>query len=161
MKPPVRLGAVGIKHDPRFNGWLAGISLIAAFPVSLGFALSANSYVALACFMGLKFLMTLHLGPIIALCYAQVPDRMRAMTSAAISMLIGIAGTGIGGFLVGALSDAFLAGQGDQSLRYALASISLGLPIGGVAAWMAARTMKPFTSPTAPIQLSAKQTHAH
>lgn len=132
------------KANPRFNGWFAGLGLIASFPFGVGFALTANPYVALACFVVVKFMMTLHLGPIISLCYAQVPVAMRAMMSATIGMVIGLSGMGIGGTVAGYVSQAFAAGYGDKSLQPALALISLCLLVGGFAAIMAGRTAKPL-----------------
>lgn len=128
--------------NPRFNSWLAAFGLFAAFPFAMLFCFAVNPYVALASFVAVKFFMTLHLGPIIALCFAQVPVRMRAMMSATINMFIGMAGTGIGGTLGGFLSEAFQPSYGDQSLRYALAVTSTGLLVGAVAALMAGRTAK-------------------
>jgi predicted MFS family arabinose efflux permease len=132
------------KANPRFNGWFAGLGLLGAFPFALGFALSANPYVALACFVVVKFMMTLHLGPIIALCFAQVPVAMRAMIAATIYMFIGLAGTGIGGTLAGYVSQAFAADYGDKSLQPALAVLSCCLLVGGLAAIMAGQTAKPL-----------------
>ena len=132
------------KANPRFNGWFAGLGLITAFPFALLFTQVSNPYVALACFVVVKFMMTLHLGPIIALCYAQVPVAMRAMMSATINMFIGLAGTGIGGTVAGYLSKAYEADYGDKSLQPALATVSLCLLVGGVAAIMAGRTAKPL-----------------
>lgn len=128
---------------PAFNGVLAAVGLLVAFPFALAFALSGNAYVALVCFMVVKFMMTLHLGPIMSLSFAQVPHNMRATMSAMINMFIGIAGTGIGGTLAGVLSLAFAAQHGDMSLRYALAILSGCLVIGGFAALMAGRTVVP------------------
>lgn len=132
------------KANPRFNGWFAGLGLIASFPFGVSFALTANPYVALACFVVVKFMMTLHLGPIISLCYAQVPVAMRAMMSATIGMVIGLSGMGIGGTVAGYVSQAFAADYGDKSLQPALALISLCLLVGGFAAIMAGRTAKPL-----------------
>ncbi|RDV06607.1 MFS transporter [Sphingorhabdus pulchriflava] len=132
------------KDNPRFNGWFAGLGLLAAFPLAMLFVYSANPYVALACFVGMKFVMTLHLGPIIALSFAQVPVAMRAMMSATINMLIGLAGTGVGGTLTGFLSEAYAPGFGEMSLRPALATLSCCLIVGGIAAIMAGRTAKPL-----------------
>jgi MFS family permease len=132
------------KDNPRFNGMLASGGLLLAFPFALLFALADDVNVSLASFMVLKFVITLHLGPIIALAFAQVPASMRAMTSAAINMFISLAGTGLGVFLAGALSEHFTAQYGHLSLRYSLATLSGGLLIGGVAAWMAARTARPL-----------------
>ena len=88
--------------------------------------------------------MTLHLGPIIALSFAQVPVAMRAMTQATINMLIGLAGTGVGGTLAGFLSQAFTPAYGDKSLQPALALISCCLVVGGFAAIMAGRSARPL-----------------
>ena len=130
------------KDNPRFNGWFAGLGLVAAFPMALLFIWSPNPYVALAAFVGMKFVMTLHLGPIIALCFAQVPVAMRAMMSATINMIIGLAGTGIGGTMTGVLSQAFSASYGEMSLRPAMTVLACCLLVGGIAAIMAGRTAK-------------------
>jgi MFS family permease len=130
--------------NPRFNGWFAGLGLIGAFPFALGFALTSNPYISLACFVVVKFMMTLHLGPIIALCYAQVAVAMRAMITATIYMFIGLAGTGVGGTVAGLLSSAFAPTYGEKSLQPALAAISLCLLVGGIAAIMAGRTARPL-----------------
>ncbi len=132
------------KADPRFNGWFAGLGLLASFPLGVGFALSSDAYVALACFVVVKFMMTLHLGPIIALCYAQVPVAMRATMSATIGMVIGLAGTGVGGTVAGYVSQAFAADYGDKSLQPALVLISCCLLVGGIAAIVAGRTARPL-----------------
>lgn len=132
------------KDNLSFNGWFAGLGLLTAFPFALFFALTSNPYVALACFVGVKFMMTLHLGPIIALCFAQVPVAMRAIMSATITMFIGLAGTGIGGTLAGFLSKAYEPSFGRLSLQPALATLSICLLIGGIAAIMAGRTAKPL-----------------
>jgi MFS family permease len=132
------------RDNPGFNGWFAGLGLLAAFPFSLGFILSPDTDVSLACLLALNFLMTLHLGPIIALCFSQVPTAMRAVMSATINMFIGLAGTGIGGTLAGTLSDLYTARFGTLSLRYSLLTFSGGLLIGGLAAIMAGRTAKPL-----------------
>jgi MFS family permease len=132
------------KANPGFNGWFAGLGLLVAFPFALMFALSPSPYVALACFVVVKFMMTLHLGPIISLSFAQVPVAMRAMMSATINMFIGLAGTGLGGTLAGYVSQYFAADYGEKSLQPALAVLSVCLLVGGFAAIMAGRTARPL-----------------
>lgn len=132
------------KANPGFNGWFAGLGLLAAFPFAIGFAFTPNPYVALICFVVVKFMMTLHLGPIISLCFAQVPLSMRAMMSATINMFIGLAGTGIGGTLAGFVSQLYAPAYGDKSLQPALATLSCCLLVGGFAAIMAGRTARPL-----------------
>lgn len=130
--------------NPRFNGWFAGIGLLVSFPFGVGFALSSNPYLALGCFVVVKFMMTLHLGPIISLCFAQVPVQMRAMMSATINMFISLAGVGLGGTVAGYLSKAFTPGYGALSLQPSLAILSGCLVVGGIAAIMAGKTAKPL-----------------
>lgn len=130
--------------NPRFQGWLAGAALLIAFPAALMFALSPNAYVALACFIVVKFAMSLHLPPVMALCFVQVPVRMRAIMSATITMIIGLAGTGIGGTLAGVLSQHFAPAWAELSLRPAMATISLFLLVGGVCAILAGLTARPL-----------------
>lgn len=130
--------------NPAFNGWFAGLGLLVSFPFGIGFALTSNPYLALGCFVVVKFMMTLHLGPIIALCFAQVPVEMRAIMSATINMFIGIAGVGFGGTVAGYLSKAFTPSYGDLSLQPSLAILSGCLLVGGIAAIMAGLTAKPI-----------------
>jgi predicted MFS family arabinose efflux permease len=148
------------KADPRFSGWFAGISLLLSFPFALAFALWPTPWVALGCFVVVKFTMTLHLPPIINLCYAQVPVTMRAMMSASISMVISLAGVGMGGTLAGVASDAFAGGYGDRSLQPALALLSCCLLVGGAAAIMAGRTARPIEEEAAgPAAVAAGPSH--
>lgn len=128
--------------NPRFNGWFAGLGLLGSFPFGLGFALASDPYIALGCFVVVKFLMTLHLGPIMSLCYEQVPLATRAMTAATVGMVIGLAGMGIGGTVTGFVSEAFTTTYGERSLQPALALLSTCLVFGGIAAIMAGRTAR-------------------
>jgi MFS family permease len=132
------------KDNPRFNGWFAGLGLLVAFPLALVFIWSPDPSVALGAFVCMNFVMTLHLGPIIAISFGQVPVAMRAMISATINLIIGLSGTGIGGTMTGVLSQAFAASHGSMSLRPALSVLSGCLIVGGVAAIMAGRTAKPL-----------------
>lgn len=132
------------KGDPSFNGKFAAVGLVASFPFAVGFALSASATVSLLCFVGVKFLMTLHLAPIQALCFAQVPITMRAMMSATIGMVITLAGVGLGTAIVGALSDGLRETWGEESLRYSLLLVSGGLLLGAIGAWRAGVTAKPI-----------------
>jgi MFS family permease len=131
------------KDNPRANGYIATGGLLLAFPLALSFALVESVVVALACFLLLKFLMTLWLAPSIALAFAHVPPEMRATTSAVLTMCINLAGVGVGTLLIGIMSDSFSQAYGDQSLRYALAWLSIGLLFAAAAAFMAARTSDP------------------
>ncbi len=55
-----------------------------------------------------------------AIAHSVVEPDMRAMSSALLILLINLFGLGFGPLIVGALSDAFQASTGNQSLRYAM-----------------------------------------
>ncbi len=55
-----------------------------------------------------------------AIAHSVVEPDMRAMSSALLILLINLFGLGFGPLIVGALSDAFHASAGNQSLRYAM-----------------------------------------
>jgi MFS family permease len=54
-----------------------------------------------------------------------LPPASRALGAAILLFCINIIGLGLGPFMVGVLSDYFSGQYGDQSLRYALISVSL------------------------------------
>tara|TARA_R110000823_G_scaffold68013_4_gene158118 strand:- start:59 stop:628 length:570 start_codon:yes stop_codon:yes gene_type:complete len=128
-------------HNLSFNAKLAGWSLLAAFPFTLAFVFLPGSVGALISFVLLKFLMTLWVAPVTTMAFAIVPAGMRATVSALINLLIILSGIGFGTFLAGALSDAYAGAFGEQSIRYALATITVGLLVGAFGAFMAARTV--------------------
>lgn len=130
-------------NRPRFNGWFSGLGLLVAYPAALTFALTSSAGVALACFVVVKFMMTLHLGPILSISYSQVSADKRATLAASVNMIIGLAGTGVGGTLAGVLSGAFAADYAELSLQPALAILATFLLIGAVAAIMAGQRARP------------------
>jgi MFS family permease len=129
------------KDNPRFNGWLSAVGLLAAIPFALGFALLSDARLALLCFVGLKFFMTLWVPPTLALVFSLVPAEMRATISAVFNLFIILAGVGLGTMVVGVLSDAYTLSFGDEAIRYSLVTMTSGLAIGAFAAAMAARSI--------------------
>jgi predicted MFS family arabinose efflux permease len=65
-------------------------------------------------------LISFHLGPTFALVQSLTAPRMRALTASLLLFLANLVGVGIGPYLVGTLSDAWLAEYGSNSLRLAL-----------------------------------------
>lgn len=88
--------------------------------------LSPNEYVA----FGLMALATIGVstatGPLFATIQTLVPSRMRAMSIAIIYLFANLIGMGLGPLAAGALSDAFRPLVGEESLRYALLTLSPG-----------------------------------
>lgn len=130
------------QHSASFKGGLAAFGLVAAFPFALGFAFVPDPVIALFCFVGLKFFMTLFMAPIIALCCDLVPAAMRATMIAMIGLMMIVNGQGIGTTVVGMMSDAYTQMFGDVAVRYALATISVNLLLGAVCAYMAGQAAR-------------------
>lgn len=137
------------KDNPVFNGWLAAGGLVAAIPFALGFTMLPDPRLALLCFIGLKFFITLWIAPTIALVFSLVPTAMRATMSAMINLIIILAGVGFGTVIVGMLSDGYTAAFGEEAIRYSLLTMTLGLVIGAFAAAMAARSVLRSRTPAA------------
>jgi len=132
------------KGSPKYSGRLAAIGVLSAFPFGVAMAQVADAAWSLRLFFIYHVLVTLHLGPMQALAFAQVPPAMRAMLGAAINMVITLCGIGIGTWLVGGLSSTFKAHFGDLSLRYSLTAVCFSLLVAAFCAIMAARTAKPL-----------------
>jgi MFS transporter, Spinster family, sphingosine-1-phosphate transporter len=80
-------------------------------------------------------------GPLFATIHALVPDRMRALSIAIIYLFANLIGMGLGPLVAGALSDIFQSWAGEESLRYALLSLSPGYLWGGWHFWRASTTV--------------------
>jgi predicted MFS family arabinose efflux permease len=80
-------------------------------------------------------------GPLFALVQTLVPDRMRAMSIALIFLFANLIGMGLGPLAAGMLSDAFRPWAGQESLRYALLTLSPGYLWAGWHVWRGSRTV--------------------
>lgn len=130
--------------NPRVLGYIAALGVFAAFPFALLTAQSHSATLSLAAFFAFHVFITLHLGPLQALCFAQIPANSRAVFSATIYTIITLCGIGIGTFLLGAVSTYFKAEFGTLSLRYAYTAMAFPMLLGCLAATMAARTARPI-----------------
>lgn len=126
--------------SPSFKGAFAAAGLLAGIPFALAFVLSPDPRLALYCFAGLTFFITLYMPPIISLCCDIVPAGMRATIIALIGLITIVAGQGFGTLLIGMLNDAYTPAFGDEAVRYSLVTISGNLLIGAIAAYMAGHT---------------------
>lgn len=72
-------------------------------------------------------MVNVYMAPANAMSQSLVPADMRALTSAVLVLVVNVIGLGLGPLSVGALSDllAHRYGVGDQSLRYALATVAI------------------------------------
>jgi len=109
--------------------------------ISICIYLAPNQYVAFG-FLTLAtigYYMTY--GPFFATIQTLVPERMRATAIALIFLFANFVGMGLGPLAAGALSDLFRPWAGDESLRYALLTLSPGYLWGAWHLWRASRTV--------------------
>jgi MFS family permease len=129
-------------HNERLQLMIIAVANCGFGVISAGIFLSPNPYLSL----GLMALANLGLyttfGPMFAAIQTVVPPRMRAVALATIYLFANLVGMGLGPLAVGALSDAFRASAGDESLRYALLALCPGYLWAGWHLWRASQTVK-------------------
>jgi MFS family permease len=131
-------------RDLRWYLWVPGLATIAGIPIALGYYLSPDPYVALLLFgIPAGIAGPMYLGPSFAMTQTLVKPHMRAMASAILLFILNMIGLGLGPWFVGYVSDALAPQYGDESLRWALASIvSIGNAWAAIHYFLAARTLR-------------------
>ena len=107
-------------RDKRWYTWLPALAGLICLPFMTSVYLVANPYMALALGVVPGILFNVYLGNTIATTHNLVGQRMRAVSSAILFLIINIIGLGMGPWSVGLLSDALAPSLGVESLRYAL-----------------------------------------
>jgi MFS family permease len=104
--------------------------------------------------MGVNFIVASAMNaPQLALLQSLVPERMRAMSMALLSLCGNLIGMGLGPLAVGALSDALGHWVGEESLRYALLAMCPGYCWAGWHLWRARQSVA--------VDLAASQADEH
>ena len=135
------VGAVGAavladrlsRRDLRWYPWILGSVMIAGFPFLIG-SLLAGSFVLSLVLFGLFILITNSaLGLTNASLQSTSPVQSRAMAAGLKTLCLSFIGYGLGGALIGLLSDALSGdGAGDAAgLSRALIVVSILLPVSG------------------------------
>jgi len=130
------------ERDVRWYTWIVAGSQFIAFPLTL-LALTSGSYVvsmfffALAIFCGNSMLAITN-----NLVQSTAPVHMRGMASATKTMVLSFVGYGLGGVLIGLLSDYFDTGVAGEGLTTALIVVSFTTLISAVIFWLASWTIK-------------------
>jgi MFS family permease len=104
---------------------LMSVITAALVPSYALFLLVPGKVTALLALGPLLFLFSALIGPMFALLQRLVADRMRATTLALVMLLANLIGMGVGPQVVGILSDQLRTTVGNDSLRYAMLTLSL------------------------------------
>lgn len=129
-------GIIGVSAGGYFaSRWFTGnergqmrmcaLAVGSVVPCFAAFLLLADKYHALIALGPLAILFSVFLGPTYAILQRLVPDDMRATTMAIMMLLANLIGMGLGPQVVGILSDLLAPSLGNDSLRYAMLSLSL------------------------------------
>ncbi len=118
-----------------------GICTMSGVPLALVFLLSDSLTLALVCFFPYYVLMNIYIPAMYSVNQSLAQLNMRATASAVLLFIINIVGAGAGPFIVGALSDWLMPAYGSESIRYALASVSLLTLVGCIFLILCGRTL--------------------
>jgi predicted MFS family arabinose efflux permease len=130
------------KRDVRWNLWVVAIIVGLCFPFSIAMYTSYEKYATLMLFVFPAFAGAAYIAPALAMTQALVTLRMRAQASAILLLILNLIGMGMGPQLAGILSDVYNPAYGDESLRYALLTISVVWIWAATHFFLAARTLK-------------------
>lgn len=127
-------------RDRRWPLWLPAGVLCLALPFLVLTFVLPDKLSALLVYIFPASVISCYLAPAIAVLHGLAPNRMRAMASAMLFLVINIIGLGIGPVAIGFVSDMLVATAGAESLRYALLSIvCAGTAAGAWCFFVAAR----------------------
>lgn len=129
-----RLGS----RDRRWYAWLPCIACALTVPIGLAQFMIASAHASLSLGLICIVLINIFLAPTYAVTQSLVSPNVRAFTSATLVAATAIAGSGLGPFVTGTLSDYLLSQHGmhETSLRYAICAAILP---AALASWGFAR----------------------
>ena len=113
------------QKDLRWNAWVVACVQLAAVPAIFVVYLADDLTTALWAYAPVVFLGAFHIGPTFAMIQSLAPLHLRAMAAAILLFITNIIGLGAGPQIVGILSDLLNPRFGQDSLRYALLSVSM------------------------------------
>jgi MFS family permease len=121
---------------------LSAVAVTALVPCFVAFLMLPDKRDALLALIPLAFVFSFFMGPTYALMQRLVPDEMRATMMSVVMLLANLIGMGIGPQVIGILSDVLRPSLGNDSLRYAMLSMSLLALWSGYHFWQVGVTVK-------------------
>lgn len=112
------------KTNVEWKSKIIGATILAIFPVGVLVYMTDNTAIALGGILFTSIAGTVYLGPTFALVQTLVSVRMRALGAAVLLFILNLFGMSIGPTLTGMLSDFYRPTYGDDSVRYALFTVT-------------------------------------
>jgi len=130
-------------RDRRWYVWLPGVTGLVCVPFMAAVYLVSNPYVALLMGVVPGILFNVYLGNTIATTHNLVGQRMRAMSSAILFLILNVIGLGLGPWTIGMVSDLLAPSLGAESLRHAMLYILPAVMFWSICHFfLAARTLR-------------------
>ena len=115
------------------------LALPLATPFYLIFTFAPTLTVTMAAAAVMNFLLSMGLGPCIAVAVGVAPQRMRAISSTVMLIASGVIGGALAPVLVGLVSDALAPDVGADALRYGLVAMVPTPLVASALLWLAYR----------------------
>ncbi len=112
-------------RDTRWYLWIVSVALLLSVPFNLGIYLAPTENLALLFMLVPVMLGNFYQATTFSQTQGLVELRMRAVAAAVLLFIINIIGLGLGPQMVGVVSDLLKPEYGDDSMRYALMTLSL------------------------------------
>ncbi len=129
------------QKNVRWSLWIPMCILLLCVPLLSMTLLIETKLNALLMYLVPGSIMTGYMGPAIAVTHNLADNRMRAMGSALLFLVINIVGLGMGPVIIGGLSDVFGASLGLEGLRYAmLCAVVICGSLAALCFYLASRT---------------------
>jgi MFS family permease len=126
------------------------VALLGTIPFALIFISTPSSTLAFTAFTLFMILLAGATPPCFAIWLSLVPSRMRAIATALLGAVTGLAGLGLGPVLIGVLNDRLAPVFHDLAIRFSFLA-SLALPLGAALFyWQASRTAASDYQPSTP-----------
>lgn len=133
---------VGRRQGLHAQAWVVAAMQTVAFPFAVSFYYFDAMGVAMASYFVSLLFSVAYLGPTYALIQHLAPLRLRAMWAALAALVTNLIGLGLGPVAVGKLSDWLLPAMGQESLRYAMLTVTMISPVPILFYWRAGVLMK-------------------
>jgi MFS family permease len=121
---------------------VTGVIVAALLPCFCAFLLIPSSNGTLCALAVLMLALNVSAGPTFALLQRLISEEMRATTLSVVMLVANLIGMGLGSQVVGLLSDRLKPVYGNDSLRYAMLTISSVALVSAYHFWQASRTVE-------------------
>jgi predicted MFS family arabinose efflux permease len=120
------------RRDLRWWLWVPACATLGPLPFTLGFLLQSHVDTAIALLFPGVIVAAMYQGPVFATVQTLAHERMRAVASGVLFLILNSIGLGLGPPAVGLLNDRVFADRGPEALRYSLLTVLVVMGVWGL-----------------------------